>query len=50
MWLGFVIGFIVGLAGGFTGCSLATLGKQRDYEDKLWELERMKMQYESREQ
>lgn len=50
MWVGFLIGFIVGIVCGFMGSALATVSKQREYEDKLWQLERMKMKYESREQ
>ena len=28
---------------GFMGVALATTSKQREYEDKLWELEKLKM-------
>lgn len=51
MWLGLIIGFFIGLICGFMGSALATVSKQREYEDKLWQLERerMKMIYESRE-
>ena len=50
MWVYLVVGFFMGLVSGFMGCSLATVSKQREYEDKLWELERLKAQYENREQ
>lgn len=46
MWVYLVIGFAIGLVAGFTGCSLATVSKQREYEDKLWELEKMKAKLE----
>ena len=50
MWLGLIIGFFIGLICGFMGSALATVSKQREYEDKLWQLERMKMKYENRGQ
>lgn len=46
MWVYLVIGFAIGLVAGFIGCSLATVSKQREYEDKLWELEKMKAKLE----
>lgn len=51
MWVWFLVGFIVGIICGFMGSALATVSKQREYEDKLWQLERerIKMNYESRE-
>lgn len=48
MWVYLVIGFAIGFVAGFTICSLATISKQNEYEDKLWELERLKMEYENR--
>ena len=51
MWVYLVIGFAIGLIAGFIGCALATVGKQREYEDKLWEVERLKwrLEHEDRE-
>lgn len=46
MWAYLVIGFAIGLVAGFMGCSLATVSKQREYEDKLWEVEKMKARLE----
>lgn len=46
MWVYLVIGFAIGLVAGFMGCALATVSKQREYEDKLWELEKMKAKLE----
>lgn len=47
MWVYFVAGFILGGVCGFMGISLATSSKQREYEDKLWELERLKWRLEN---
>ena len=46
MWVYFVAGFILGGVCGFMGVSLATSSKQREYEDKLWEVERLKWRLE----
>ena len=47
MWMYLVIGFAIGLVAGFMGCALATVSKQREYEDKLWEVERLKWRLEN---
>lgn len=48
MWVAFLVGFVCGFTVMFLGWILTAMGKKNEYEDKLWELERLKMQYENR--
>ena len=52
MWVYFIIIFLVGAVIGFVICVLASMGRQREYEEKLWEVERLKwrLEHESRKQ
>ena len=47
MWVYFVIGFGIGVIVGFMGLSLATSSKQREFEEKLWEVEKLKWRLEN---
>lgn len=48
MWVAFLVGFGCGFVTMFFGWVLMSIGKKNEYEEKLWELERLKMQYENR--
>ena len=51
MWVAFLIGFICGFVVMFFGWILTAMGKKNEYEEKLWELEKLKARLlsESRE-
>ena len=52
MWVAFLIGFATGFVTMFFGWILTAMGKKNEYEEKLWELEKLKARLldESREQ
>ena len=49
MWVSFLVGFVAGFITMFLGWALMSMGKKNEYEEKLWELEKLRMKYESRE-